>query len=110
MAILSKQGHSLPPGLLLNTNTGAITGTPTTVNIQTRTIIVVTDAAGNTGEHPIIFPAVDAAPVSPPAATAPGVPQNFTATPGDREVILSWQCLPQTMEEQQSLGINMLKK
>ena len=85
-----KTGHSLPPGLLLNTNTGAITGTPTTVNIQTRTIIVVTDAAGNTGEHPIIFPAVDAAPVSPPAATAPGVPQNFTATPGDGEVTLSW--------------------
>ena len=85
-----KTGNSLPPGLDLDADTGAITGTPTTVNIQTRTIIVVTDAAGNTGEHPIIFPAVDAAPVSPPAATAPGVPQNFTATPGDGEVTLSW--------------------
>ena len=46
---------------------------------------------GTQEEHPITFPTVDAAPVSPPAATAPGVPQNFTATAGDREVILSWQ-------------------
>ena len=87
-----KLGNTLPDGLLLNAHTGDITGIPLTVDTNTHTTtIVVTDAAGNTGDHTITFPTVDAAPVSPPAATAPGVPQNFTATAGDREVILSWQ-------------------
>ena len=57
-----KAGYSLPTGLLLNIDTGAITGTPTAINSQTHTTtIVVTDAAGNTGEDTIIFPTVDAA-------------------------------------------------
>ena len=84
-------GNTLPPGLSLHPDTGVITGIPLTIDTNTHsTIIVVTDEADNTGEYTIIFPAVDAAPVSPPAATAPGVPQNFTATAGDGEVTLSW--------------------
>ena len=56
-----KAGYSLPPGLHLNTDTGAITGTPTTAKIRPHiTIIVETDKAGNTGEYRITFPAVNA--------------------------------------------------
>ena len=82
-ALKVEAGNSLPPGLALDPDTGNITGTPTTPNTNTRTTtIVVTDAAGNTGEHPIIFPLVSAA--------LPGAPQSFTATAGDGEVTLSW--------------------
>ena len=53
----------LPAGLSLHPDTGVITGIPLTIDTNTHsTIIVVTDAAGNTGEHTIIFPTVDAAP------------------------------------------------
>ena len=74
----------LPPGLSLDPDTGAISGTPSTVNTQTHTTtIVMTDAASNTGEYTITFPVVRAA--------SPGVPQSFTATPGDGAVTLSWR-------------------
>ena len=92
-AFAEKTGYLLPPGLSLDVHNGEITGTPSTPNTNTHpTIIVVTDAAGNTGEYTITFPAVDAASGSPPTATVPGVPRNFTATPGDRAVTLDLAC------------------
>ena len=49
----------LPSGLNLDTGTGAIGGTPDTADANTADVTVtVSDAAGNTAEVPITFPAV----------------------------------------------------
>ena len=50
----------LPSGLEIDTNSGAISGTPDTANASTATVTVtVSDAAGNTASDDITFPAVD---------------------------------------------------
>ena len=49
----------LPSGLNLDTGTGAISGTPDTADANTAdATVTVSDAAGNTAEVPITFPAV----------------------------------------------------
>ena len=49
----------LPPGLGIDTATGAISGTPDTAHANTASVTVtVSDAAGNTAEVSITFPAV----------------------------------------------------
>ena len=55
------RGLPLPPGLTLNTSTGAITGTPTTVGNPTSVIITVTAGTGRnllTASRRIYFPRV----------------------------------------------------
>ncbi len=63
---------TLPPGLTLNTSTGAITGAPTTVSASTVTVtITVTAGTGMdppTATRDIVFPAVSGALVFDPAA------------------------------------------
>ena len=55
-----KFGTELPPGLSIDEVTGRITGTPTTASSAQRdTIIVAIDAAGNSQEVAVTFPAVD---------------------------------------------------
>ena len=50
----------LPAGLMINANTGAISGAPTTANANPATAtITLTDTNGNTGEIDLTFPAVD---------------------------------------------------
>ena len=49
----------LPPGLSIDTGTGAISGTPDTANANTAdATVTVSDTAGNTAEVSITFPAV----------------------------------------------------
>ncbi len=63
---------TLPPGLTLNTSTGAITGAPTTVSASTATVtITVTAGTGMdppTATRDIVFPAVSGALVFDPTA------------------------------------------
>ena len=63
---------TLPPGLSLNTSTGAITGAPTTVSASTATVtITVTAGTGMdppTATRDIVFPAVSGALVFDPTA------------------------------------------
>ena len=50
----------LPAGLVVNANTGAISGAPTTAGANPATAtITLTDTAGNAGETNLTFPAVD---------------------------------------------------
>ena len=52
-------GGTLPPGLTLASDTGVISGAPTTVNVATATVdIILRDGAGNPATVQIIFPAV----------------------------------------------------
>ena len=58
--ISSYAASGLPSGLSINATTGAITGTPDTVDEDTASVTVtVTDDAGNPAEVSITFPAVD---------------------------------------------------
>ena len=53
------QASTLPPGLTLASDTGVISGTPTTVNATTADVTIrLTDEAGNPGDVPIAFPMV----------------------------------------------------
>ena len=50
----------LPAGLMINANTGAISGAPTTANANVAVVtITLTDTNGNTGAVDLTFPAVD---------------------------------------------------
>ena len=61
----------LPAGLMINTTTGAISGTPTTASPATSVVVVtVTDNAGNQTEVRLTFPAVREA-VQPGVSVAP---------------------------------------
>ena len=54
-----KPAGTLPPGLSLNGATGRITGTPTAASAGSQTTtVIVTDAAGNSQEVVVTFPAV----------------------------------------------------
>ena len=72
----------LPPGLGIDTGTGAISGTPVTAQANTASVTVTSsDTAGNTAEVSITFPAVakgdqtltgsSTAPRRPPSSTPP---------------------------------------
>ena len=53
------QASTLPPGLTLASDTGIISGIPTTVNATTADVTIrLTDEAGNPGDVPIAFPMV----------------------------------------------------
>ncbi len=74
---------TLPPGLTLNTSTGAVTGTPTAAGTFT---VEVTDAVGNSSTSCMITITVAPACTIPPSGTAiPGSPvswNGFTAPAG----------------------------
>lgn len=79
----------LPPGLLLNSVSGAITGTPTTAGTFTFTI-TATDATGCSGSHPYEItiaspgcPAITLSPTTvPPAVELTPYSQTITASGG----------------------------
>ena len=59
IASYAVQSGDIPPGLTLATDTGVISGTPTTANVSTADVTIrLTDGAGNTGDVTIDFPAV----------------------------------------------------
>ena len=72
--ILSYSATGLPPGLVINTGTGAITGTPTTPGVFAATI-AATNAAGP-GSRPVQFTIG----IPAPAGCAMSVPINTTGT------------------------------
>ena len=58
--ISSYSASGLPSGLSVNGTTGAVSGTPDTVDANTASVTVtVTDTAGNPAEASIVFPAVE---------------------------------------------------
>lgn len=69
---------TLPSGLVLNTTTGVISGTPTTVQVAPITV-QVTDSGGNVATKPLSI-TVTAAPVPAPVAAAPA-PAPASALP-----------------------------
>ncbi len=73
---------SLPPGLTLNTSTGAITGTPSTPGASTFTI-VASDSGGSTGSQTytltVYAPTISVSPTSLTAGTA-GTAYSITFT------------------------------
>jgi hypothetical protein len=91
-AILSYSSTSLPPGLALNTLTGAITGTPTVANTYNVTLtvtnsvgpsfpatLVVTIAAASTPPIVIVTPVTP--PATPPPVTNPGTEPGTISSP-----------------------------
>ena len=76
IASYAVQSGTLPPGLTLASDTGVISGAPTTANAATATVdIRLTDGAGNPTDVEIIFPAVSSptagVTVDPMALTVP---------------------------------------
>jgi PKD repeat protein len=68
---------ALPLGLSLNTATGVITGTPTTVNAAANYVVTATDAAGSTA---VVLSITVIAASAPPVITTQ--PQSQTVAPG----------------------------
>ncbi len=59
IASYAVQSGDIPPGLTLASDTGIISGIPTTVNATTADVTIrLTDEAGNPGDVPIAFPMV----------------------------------------------------
>ena len=71
---------ALPAGLTLNTATGVISGTPTTLQAATNYTITITGSAGGTGTTALTISVL-----APLAA-----PTSVTATAGDASASVSW--------------------
>jgi prepilin-type N-terminal cleavage/methylation domain-containing protein len=77
---------SLPAGLVLNTSTGVVTGTPTATAVDQEVVITLTDANGITGAQTHTYNFEAAPSVSPTTATINGeegsaiTPTSVTAT------------------------------
>ena len=94
IASYSVTSGTLPAGLMLNQNTGVISGTPTTVNASTSTVTVtVTDRAGNSATVMVEFPAVDpnttppTVTYTPPASLEVGMMIEFRPDTQDTDIV-----------------------
>src|SRR5450759_4092544 len=79
---LSYSAAGLPAGLVINSGTGLISGTPSTAGSST---VTVTATDGTSASGSTTFTWVIQAPV-----TAPGGPTGVTATAGNAQAALSW--------------------
>ncbi len=73
---------NLPPGLVLNESTGAISGTPTTVNANSVTVVVTATAGTQSAGTSLTFPSVQL-----PA------PKNIRVTEKDGELSVRWDAV-----------------
>ncbi len=73
---------TLPPGLEINTSTGVISGTPTTVNTDAVMVTVMATGGSETADHIITFPAV--------AADVPNAPAAPTLEKASQQLDVSW--------------------
>ena len=102
--IASYGATGLPPGLGIDSTTGAISGTPDTADANTaRATVTVTDTAGNTATVSIAFPAVAKGDqtltgfaYSPASVTFGGAAPAVTA-PGGVQTTLSYSATPATV-------------
>ena len=102
--IASYGATGLPPGLGIDSTTGAISGTPDTVDANTAgATVTVTDTAGNTVDVPIAFPAVAKGDqtltgfaYSPPSVTYGDTAPAVTA-PGGAQTPLAYSATPATV-------------
>jgi autotransporter-associated beta strand protein len=74
---------NLPPGLVVNTGTGVISGTPTATG--TTNVTIGATNAGGTGSATLVIT------VLPPP---PAAPAGFTAIAGNGQVALAWSATP----------------
>jgi len=79
---LSYASTGLPPGLVINSGTGLISGTPNTAGSYTVTA-TATDGTSANGSATFTW-------VIQALVTAPGAPTGVTATAGDASAVVSW--------------------
>ena len=102
--IASYGATGLPPGLGIDSTTGAISGTPATADANTAAATVtVTDTAGNTVDVPITFPAVAKGDQTltgfaySPATVTYGDTAPAVTAPGGVQTTLSYSATPATV-------------
>src|SRR5450759_1403273 len=81
-ATLTYTATGLPPGLVINSGTGLISGTPSTTGSYTVTA-TATDGSSASGSTTFSW-------VIQALVTAPGAPTGVTAVPGDASAAVSW--------------------
>src|SRR5450631_1520029 len=81
-ATLSYSATGLPPGLVINSGTGLISGTPSAAGSYT---VIATAADGTSASGSTTFIWVVQAPV-----TVPGAPTGVSATAGNSQAVVSW--------------------
>ena len=102
--IASYGATGLPPGLGIDSTTGAISGTPDTADANTaRATVTVTDTAGNTATVSIAFPAVAKGDQTltgfaySPATVTYGDTAPAVTAPGGVQTTLSYSATPATV-------------
>ena len=81
-ATLSYSATGLPPGLVINSGTGLISGIPSTAGSYTVTA-TATDGTSASGSATFAW-------VVQALVTVPGPPSAVSATPGDAQAVVSW--------------------